>query len=252
MRSSSVPIALVLALASSRAWAGHHVESEEEKSEDVVVKEVDAAPQTEFGIAGRLGTFHTGPVYNFAAGFAFEGGVRFDRLALLGEYQLLGLYDPNGGTSTQSMGSLPVNVDAAPAAPPPPSASPRSTPTGHAHRLGVNARYSVARFLEASSGIGVRGDLFVEGGVGEELIEWAGGGYLHRADISLGTGAGIRFRGTHHHGGYGLSVRATIAEPPAGYMPVTMPTCAGPCDAATVPHALDYSILGAFTVSFGG
>ncbi|HTR54037.1 MAG TPA: hypothetical protein VMJ10_25260 [Kofleriaceae bacterium] len=249
MRQSSV--ALVLALASSRAWAGHHhVETDEEKSEDAVIQQVDSQPQLELGLAGRFGTFHTGPVYNMAAGVAVEGGVRLDKLALLGEYQLLGLFDPND-SSRQQPSTLPVNVDSAPA--PAQAASPmHSTPGGVVHRLGANARYSVGRFLVAEGGIGVRGDLWLEGGLGEELIEWSGGGYLHRADVSIGAGAGIRFRGTQHHAGYQLGVRATFAEPPAGYMPVTTPTCAGPCDAPTIPHALDHSILGTFTIVFGG
>ncbi|HEY1558921.1 MAG TPA: hypothetical protein VGF94_29055 [Kofleriaceae bacterium] len=237
MAASSVTLALALA---SPAYAGQHAETDDEKSDDVVVRQVDRDMQAEYGIGVRVGTFHTGPVYNIGLGFAAEGGVRFDRLALLGEYQFLGLLDPSSTAPQMPMQAY----DAAMMRP--------ATPTGSAHRLGANARYSVARFLVAQNGIGVRGDVFVEGGLGEELIEWSGGGYLHRADVSLGAGLGVRFRGTHHHGGYQIGVRATFADPPAGYAKSGPPTCAGPCDGPTRPSSLDHSVLGTFTVVFGG
>lgn len=239
MRPSSVTIALGLALA-SRGYAGHHPETDDEKSDDVTVLQVDRAVQAEYGIGLRIGTFHTGPVYNIALGFAAEGGLRFDKLALLGEYQFLGLLD-----STPAQSQMPMQAyDAATSRP--------SVPTGTAQRLGANARYSLARFLVAENGVGVRGDVFVEGGLGEELIEWSGGGYLHRADVSVGAGLGIRFRGTRHHGGYQLGVRATFADPPAGYAKSGPPTCAGPCDGPTRPSSLDHSVLATITVVFGG
>jgi hypothetical protein len=60
-------------------------------------------------------------------------------------------------------------------------------------------------------------------------------------------------RGKHHHGGYFLGMRATLAPPPAGAPSLTAPpTCAGPCDGPTRPIAIDRSFLMVFAADFGG
>lgn len=244
MRITSV-VALALASTSTFAFAGHHhEETEEEKASDQQVRQADASPHAQYGLGPRFGTFHVGPIYDFGFGATFEGGVRLDRLALLGEYTLLGISDAsNAKTQTQTTGALSTDGSSTP--------SPSTNPGGLVQRIGANARYSVAKFIDASGGVGVRGDLWIEGGLGEQLIRWSGGGYLHRADISLGAGYAIQFRGPHHHGGYQLGVRVTLAAPPAAYQTSGPPTCAGPCDGPTTQMNIDRSILGALTVIFG-
>lgn len=243
MRITSV-VALALASTSLPALAGHHhEETEEEKANDQKVREADAAPHAQYGIGPRFGSFHVGPIYDFAYGVAFEGGVRLDRLALLGEYTLLGISDATNTTKqTQTTGALSTDGG---------SSTPAGNPGGLVQRVGANARYSVAKFMDAGGGVGVRGDFWVEGGFGEQLIRWSGGGYLHRADLSLGAGYAIQFRGPHHHGGYQLGVRVTLAAPPPAYQTNSAPTCAGPCDGPTGQINIDRSILGALTVIFG-
>jgi hypothetical protein len=243
MRASSV-VALALASMVTRlSYAGQHTETDEEKQQDAQILAADLAPHVQYGLGLRGGTYHVGPIYDLAFGFGVEAGVRLDRLALLGDYMLAGM--SAAPVTGQSSSTTAANSTS-------PTTSP-STPQvgGLVQRVGATARYSVAKFAEASGGVGARGDLFVEGGFGEQLVRWSGGGYLHRADISLGAGAGIQFRGTHHHGGYFLAARVTLAAPPNGVETASTPTCAGPCDGATGPLSIDRSVMVMFTAQFG-
>jgi hypothetical protein len=124
------------------------------------------------------------------------------------------------------------------------------TPTGMAQRFGLSARYSLGRFSTAAGGMAMTGDIWVEAGLGEQLIRWNAGGELHRMDISLGVGTSFGARGLHHHGAYYMAVRATIAHSPPSY-DSDVPTCAGPCDTATPPLGLDKSILFVTGIVFG-
>ncbi len=245
MRTTSVVALALASIPITPALAGHyHEETEEEKALDQQVKDADASPHAQYGLGPRFGTFHVGPIYDLAFGFTFEGGVRLDRLALLADYTLLGITDAQTTAKMdQTTGALATDGSSTPA--------PSSNPGGLVQRLGANARYSVAKFMEAYGGTGARGDLFVEGGFGEQLIRWSGGGFLHRADISLGAGFSIQFRGPHHHGGYQLGVRVTLASPPEAYQSTGPATCAGPCDTPTGQMNIDRSIVGGITVIFG-
>ena len=233
---------IAIALVSSSAYAGHHVETDDEKAADVEIRAVEAAPQSEFGIGLRVGSFHVADIYDIGFGFGVEGGVRIDRLALMADYTLMGL-SPNQTSTTTTNGARTTTPTGEPASP---------GAGGFVQRVGLFARYSPARFLEAQGGVGVRGDIYVDGGIGEQLVLWSGGGYLHRTDISIDAGFSIRFRGTHHHGGYSLAARITLASPPDGTPQPTTAMCAGPCDGPSKPLAIDRSVMGMFTAIFGG
>lgn len=236
---------LIVAFTSRLAFAGHqYEETDAEKVDDVAVVAADAAPHAQYGIGFRAGSFHVGSIYDIGFGFGLEAGVRIGRLQLLGDYTLFGL--TTGWTQPQSKDS-----SAAMTTTPLPDGTTPPHPGGVAQRLAAIARYSPARFMEAQHGVGVRGDIFVEGGIGEQLIEWSGGGYLHRTDISLGAGFSIQFRGPHHHGGYYLGARVVLADPPSGAQMPTGATCAGPCDGPSQPIQIDRSVEGMFTVIFG-
>jgi hypothetical protein len=243
-RSSWIAIGLVVpAVAQAK---GSYIESPADLAADSRVIEVDQGPVFDSSIGFDLGTFHTAQVYNSAAGLDVEAGIRLDRLAILGRYSLLWLSDPNSGSTTDSTG------DATGVALTGVGLAMAGTPSGFAHRFGVAARYSVARGLWADHGIAARVELWVEGGLGEQLIRWNAGGYVDRHDVSIAVGSTIGGRGEHHHGGWYLGVRATLAPPPPDAPALTAPpTCAGPCDGPSRPIGIDRSILFVTGASFG-
>jgi len=239
---------IVVAMLVAPAAASHgnpYPETAEEKVEDMDVVAADAAPHLQGSVGFELGTFHTGPVYNFAYGFALDAGVQLDKLAILGQYAFLGLAspEPTGATTTTYN-----TVDLTSAA----GDSGSGTPTGFVQRFGAAARYSVAKATTAQHGLGLRFDTWVEAGIGEQLLRWSGGGYLHRPDVELAVGLQFDLRGLHHHGGWFMGMRVTLASPPRMEGPTPAPTCAGPCDGPTGPIGIDRSILFVTAVDFGG
>jgi hypothetical protein len=226
------------------AHAGHsYAETPEDKVADVAVLAADRAPQWEVGVGFEIGTFHTGEIYDVAYGFDVAGGLRLERLGIYADYMLLGLGAPST-TSTGSRGTTYAlgDVTTTPAT--------SGTPSGLAQRLGLDVRYSLGRFAEAASGIALVGDLWVEGGLGEQFIRWNEGGALHRTDLSLGIGMQLGGRGSQHHGAYFLGVRATIASSPPSATS-GLATCVGPCDTPTPPLGLDKSVMFTTGVVFG-
>ena len=206
----ALAFALALALAPSRTSAGHYYpETDDEKADNVVVREVDREPAVELGISERLGSRKTGADHMLTGGIAAEAGLRADRFALLGEYERLRLGDEI-----------------------------EDELLGHEQRFGASARYSIVRGLFTRHGRGVRGDVFVEAGIGEELVALNAGDHFHRADLSIEAGGSFRVRGTELFGGYDIAVRATFAEPPPGYTPVT--------------RGLDHDVLIIITGVLGG
>lgn len=180
-----------------------------------------------------VGGMSVGPIDGFAGGIGLAGGIRRDRLALFGEYDLL------------SVGQSPSTAAAdATMAPPDPI-------RGYMQRFGLDARYSVARFGGGDAGI--RGDLWLEGGLGAEVIQWYEGGRLHRGDVDLGFGAQTTFKiGSDSHPryiGFHYAVKATIAKAPP--RKDDFPTCAGPCDEPTPPVPWDTGIFFDFGIVFG-
>jgi len=237
---------VVVAVLAAPAAASHgnpYPETDEEKAEDLDVIAAEHAPHAIGSVGFELGTFHTGPVYNFAYGLALEGGVQLDKLAFLGEYAFLGLAAPTP-TTTGTTGTVDLQA--------PGSDSDYGTPTGFVQRFGLASRYSVATGMTAQHGLGFRFDTWVEAGVGEQLLRWSGGGYLHRPDVELALGMQFDLRGTRHHGGWFMGMRVTLASPPRMSGPTAPPTCAGPCDGPTGPLGIDRSILFVTAVDFGG
>jgi hypothetical protein len=235
-------VALVSIVACGTAYAGHgYSETDGDKAEDVLVLAADVATQWEGSFGLRIGTFHTASVYNEAFGVGLAGGVRHDRYAVIGEYTLLHL------SESDSTWTGPPDVRAAYAIG---QSDPWTRPSGIAQRFGVMGRYNVLHGVAAATGQGIFGGLYVEAGVGEQLIRWSGGGYLHRPDLGLGMGVQVGGRGSQHHGGVTFGFRATLTAPPANSEPNTV-TCAGPCDGPTGPIGIDRSFLFTFDMIFG-
>lgn len=251
-RTRPLAVAVVLACgAPAVAHANSHYsaptpETPEDLAADATVVQADKQLGWEGGVGFQVGTFHTGPVYNLAYGFALEGGARLDRLKLLGNYTFMGLGNPTPGSGDSDAASTDVSgVGGA-------ATGTEKTPTGFVQRVGATARYSIARGITAQNGMGVRGDFWVEAGLGEQFIRWTDGGYLDRHDIEFGFGAQMDVRGERHHGGWYMGMRVTLAPPPPNAPALTAPpSCAGPCDGPTRPLGIDRSILFVMAVDFG-
>jgi hypothetical protein len=231
-------LVIVRSPAHASSHASSHGESAEDKLADAAVLAADQALQWEGSTAFEIGTFHTASIYNLAYGVDLQGGARLNRIAVYGDYSLLGL---STGDPSYSSAAYYTNDGSSPLS---------EKPSGLVQRFGLNAHYSIGRFITAFGGAGLVGDFWIEAGLGEQLVRWNEGGRLHRADVSFGIGAQLGGRGTEHHGGYFLGLRVTASQTPAGYVR-TEPTCAGPCDTATPPLGLDKSVLLTTGIVFG-
>jgi hypothetical protein len=177
----------------------------------------------EGGFGLLAGAYTVSSVHGSAVGLHVDGGARAGRLALLGEYDFLGI-----GEDAQSV-DKPIR--------------------GVLHRVGLNARYSVAAV--GGHSIPIRGDFWVEGGVGNQLVQWNGGGELSRRDLSFGVGGqmtvAIGSRKPSYVGFY-YAFRGLLARDP--FPMKSTPTCAGPCDTATGPSAWDTGAFFNFGIVF--
>lgn len=194
---------------------------------------VDRSARWEGAFGIRVGDYRAGAFDGTAFGFHLDGGMRFDRVQLLAEYSLLEVSQ-----------DVPAASDAM-------GAQAMTTTDGLVQRVGLDARYSLGKL--ASEDIPLRGDFWIEGGVGEELLQWQLGGEMHRPDVSFGFGGQFsgRFGRAHdHHAGLYYALKATFARAPASYADLPA-TCAGPCDTATRPIGIDRSFLFNLGILFG-
>ena len=129
-------------------------------------------------------------------GYSLAAGVHRDRITVLGEYTLAELRYRAPSTMVAAQGDA-LYSDA----------------TGLLHRVGVTARYS---FAKATSGEGVAkwiGELWLEGGVGEQIARWDGGGTFARPDVVFGFGMqGARRGSVRSRGGLFVAFRVGIAR----------------------------------------
>lgn len=180
----------------------------------------------EGGMGGLVGSQRVGYIAGTGGGLHLDGGARIDRLMIYGEYDFLSV----GESSIEN--PTPVR--------------------GFMHRLGASARYSLAAF-GGRSDVPVRGDIWVELGLGHEEVRWHEGGRLGRRDISFGLGAQATFRlgGREHPRYIGVyyAMKGWVAAAPE--RKDDMPTCAGPCDEPTGPSPYDFGIFFNFGVPFG-
>jgi hypothetical protein len=116
---------------------------------------------------------------------------------------------------------------------------------GLLNRFGAAARFAFAEF--GGGRIPVQGSFWLEGGVGRQYVDWDGGGRLSRDDVALGFGAQANFVIGRHSDkpkfiGFYYAFRASIARGPDADQPGE-PTCAGPCDEATLPSPYDLGLF---------
>ncbi|MEZ4399629.1 MAG: hypothetical protein R3B06_06405 [Kofleriaceae bacterium] len=172
-----------------------------------------AKPRFEGGFGLLAGSYTVATVHGAGVGLHVDGGVRLNRLALLGEYDFLSVGESSYDNPAPVRGVL--------------------------HRLGANARYSLASF--GGRNVPLRGDIWIEGGVGNQLVQWHGGGELSRRDLAFGVGGQMtaRIGGDRHPNylGFYYAFRGLVARDP--FPSKDMPTCAGPCDTPTGPSSWD-------------
>jgi hypothetical protein len=182
-----------------------------------------AKPRFEGAFGLLVGGYSVSTVGGSAVGMHFDGALRMDRLAIVGEYDFL------------SIGESAYEVE--------------DPVRGHLHRLGVNARYSIAAF--GGREVPIRGDLWIEGGIGNQLVQWHGGGELSRRDLAFGVGGQMTARvgkDKPNYIGFYYAFRGLMARDPIGKP--GEPTCAGPCDMATGPSPWDVGAFFNFGVIF--
>jgi hypothetical protein len=170
-------------------------------------------PRFEGGFGLLAGSYTVSTVHGAGVGLHVDAGVRLGRLALLGEYDFLSVGQDSYTYENPIRGVL--------------------------HRVGANARYSVAAF--GGRDVPIRGDIWVEGGVGNQLVQWHGGGELSRRDLAFGIGGQMTVRVARgkrpNYLGFYYAFRGLVARDP--FPRKDMPTCAGPCDTPTGPSAWD-------------
>lgn len=179
----------------------------------------------EGAVGALVGGQRVGYVDGTAGGLHLDAGLRLDRLYAYAEYDFLSVGENAYDTPAPIRGFM--------------------------HRLGVSARYSVAAF-GGRRDVPVRGDVWLEAGLGRQLVQWHEGGRLARNDLSFGLGAQATFkigRERPRYVGVYYAVKAFVAEAPE--RKDDEPMCAGPCDVATGPSPYDFGIYFNFGVPFG-
>lgn len=180
-------------------------------------------PRFEGAFGMLAGGYSVADVGGSAIGMHFDAGLRMDRLALVGEYDVLSI-----GQSANTIED-PIR--------------------GNLHRLGANLRYSLAAL--AGRVVPIRGDVWVEGGVGNQLVQWHGGGELSRRDVAFGFGGQMTARlgrDKPNFIGFYYAFRGLVARDPLDKP--AEPTCAGPCDTATGPSPWDIAGFFNFGIVF--
>lgn len=210
---STRTLALALALAATATTATTAAADCYDESCRSARERAWSRPRFEGGFGLLAGSYTVSTVHGSGVGMHVDGGVRMGRLALLAEYDFL------------SIGQDPYTYE--------------DPIRGSLHRIGANARYSVASF--GGKSVPIRGDIWLEGGVGNQLVQWDGGGELSRRDLSFGAGGQMTVRvgggDRPNYFGFYYAFRGLVARDP--FPGKSMPTCAGPCDTATGPSAWD-------------
>lgn len=165
MRPITLAVAAAATLAAAAATATPASACYDSDCKDARAK-AWSKPRFEGAVGMLAGGYGVSTVTGAAFGMHFDGGVRMDRLALIGEYDFLSI-----GQSAYDH-EYPIR--------------------GHLHRLGANVRYSLASF--GGREVPIRGDIWIEGGIGNQLVQWHGGGELSRRDLAFGIGGQMTAR----------------------------------------------------------
>lgn len=210
---------LAAALAAALALAGPAA-----ASSIAVGDRADADPfdlsRIDLTVGMLVGGAPVGPVRGTAVGMHVDAGWTRGSLMLYGEYDLL------------SIGETALAAD-------------EKVIRGLEHRLGGNARLTVMDW-NGGRDVPLGGRLWVEGGLGRQLIHWNDGGILRRNDLAIGLGAQLdvllnKRAPTPQRFALYYALKMTIAEAPGAAE--RAPTCAGPCDEPSGPQPFDLGVF---------
>jgi len=216
-------ITATAATAEARPYNYHHYSSSH-KSEKFTFDK----PRLNLGLGMLVGGYSVGPIDGPAVGVHLDVGRQMGALSIYGEYNLL------------SIGESSTNIE--------------DPVRGMLNRFGVNARYHFVEFSDRHDKL--QGAFWVEGGLGQEQINWQKGGVLRRQDVSFGFGAqfnvriGDRYKPNPKVFGFYYAFKATIARAPDSDK-VLPPTCGGPCDYPTPPSPNDFGLYFNFGLQWG-
>jgi hypothetical protein len=176
--------------------------------------------RTEVTLGTLIGSGDIGSLQGPWAGVHLEAGKYFGSLALLAQYDFMGI------------GNAPAV----------------KTPIrGFMNRVGLSGRYALGSIGKDF----IRADLWLEGGVGREFVQWDAGGKLTRDDFTVGIGVQPMFTIMNQRFlGYYMAFRMIVAESPDAKLHLPS-TCAGPCDEPTPPATTDMSFFFNFGITFG-
>ncbi len=218
---------VVVLVAPTIAPALAYADDADDRVRDAAVVAVDRTPVLETSLGFETGTFPVGASGLLGNGFAAEAGVRLNRLTWLGSYSRLVL---SPDENSEGVGSL--------------------------HRLGLAARYELDRLRGVGHGKGWRVSLWVEGGLGGQLVRWYGDGTLVRPDLELAIGGELTVRGAHRHAGVFLGLRTMLSPSPASPMMATPAVCGAVCEPRPTSLSnitgVDQSVLLTIAATLGG
>jgi hypothetical protein len=173
------------------------------------------------------GSQTVGPIRGPAVGPHLDAGYNVGKLLLYGEYDFLVIGE------NQEYVEDPVR--------------------GQMHRLGGMGRYALGE-IGGGDTVPLQGQLWVEGGLGRELIRWDKGGKLGRNDVAFGVGGELNVMARRRTRPSVFSIhyafRMSVAREPSSSR-VEMATCGGPCDAPTKPSPWDLGLFFNVGLSWG-
>ena len=226
--AAALALALLLPPAALRAetlqaWSEAENGAEEEHDDNPFHK-----GRSDITLGLLAGSFRVGPVGGPAVGPHLDAGWNMSRLRLYGEYDLVMI-----GENEQVV-DKPIR--------------------GQMHRFSAMARYALGE-IGGGDDVPLQGQLWVEGGLGRELILWDKGGKLGRNDVALGIGGQLDVmarRHSPHPNVFGLfyAFRLVVAREPHTDK-VEMATCGGPCDEPTKPSPWDLGLFFNVGLSWG-
>jgi hypothetical protein len=189
------------------------------------------------------------PGTDFAIGPDAEIAAHLGRLAVVGQYSMAWLAPiiPNGtvGSTKQPQVVTPGSSESTT------TTTMSGTTNGDAfeQRLGAAVRFSVLRDVVPGRvhhhTRGMLASLWLEGGLGEEFIDYEGN-HFHRRDVELGVGGSLDWRGASSHAGQFWAFRFTMAPP----LPSDAVTCGGTCTPEP-SGKIDKGLLAVYGWTFG-
>jgi hypothetical protein len=215
MRRASTALALVLfAAAPARAESLYSGDGPVAYYDSAADNDPDRGLTADATVGFLIGEQPVGRIVGTAIGFQLDGALHLGRFAAIGGYRFLSLTE---------------------------DAKTHEPAHAYIHRVGASLRYSLGRV--GTDDHVVRGDFWLEGGIGRQFVVWREGGHLGRMDATLAIAGQIRLRygeNKKHKAGLYYAARFLFSDRPGDKMLPS--TCGGPCDAPSNAFPIDIGI----------